>query len=478
MLILLTRIIIRDSTKTGIIVTFFLMLFFSYGNIIALIETRPVIEPLINKQLSFIFLARHKLLTSLWIILYVSGVFFTIKTKRDLRNISKILSVVICSFLVMSLFQIGIYKFSNRGMGRATVKINYGHSETTKLTRPDTLRDIYFIVLDGYASSRILTDVYDFSNQSFTDILTDRGFYVAAESSSNYAHTIPSLASSLNMDYIQHLINRVGVKSMDQAYQLIHDNKVMNILRSIGYRFINYPSGSFPSNYNKFALNIKCGGLNEFTMVLIQSTMLRPLGELPFIDFLPYVSTRQRILCTFSSLASLHTINEPKFVFAHIISPHPPYVFGADGEKLPKAVMKMTGDIWGEKEDYVNQLMYVNKQIEIIIDEILNNSRIPPIIIIQADHGPAATIYDSDNNGWDNPSITGLNERMRILNAYYLPAGGDSILYDFITPVNNFRIVFNYYFGTNQSLLEDEIYYSPLDQTYNFSNVTEKIKNY
>ncbi len=473
---------IRDRLKTGIIVTFFLTLFFSYGNIMVLIETKPVIDFLIYKQLAIVFYARHKLLTLLWTILYISGVFLIVRTKRDLRNISKILSVAICSFLVISLLQVGLYKFSNRGLWRATTKIKHVHSETTRLARPDTLRDIYFIVLDGYASSRILTDVYDYSNQNFIDMLTDRGFYVAAESSSNYAHTNLSLASSLNMNYVQNLIDIAGVESVDykMVYQMIYDNKAMNLLRSIGYKFINYPSGSGPSYYNNFAdLNIRCGGLKEFTVVFIQSTMLRPLGELPFFDFLPYGSTRQRILCTFSSLASLHKDNEPKFVFAHIISPHPPYVFGANGEKLPIAVMKMTGDIWGEKEDYVNQLLYINNEIEVVIDEILNNSRIPPIIIIQADHGPAATIYDSDNiNGWDNPSSTGLNERMRILNAYYLPAGGDCLLYDSITPVNNFRIVFNYYFGTNQPLLKDEIYYSPLDQLYNFAQVTDKINNY
>ena len=86
-----------------------------------------------------------------------------------------------------------------------------------------------------------------------------------------------------------------------------------------------------------------------------------------------------------------------------------------------------------------------------MIDKIIANSSQPPIIILQADHGPASML---DQESLDN---TNIKERMAILNALYLPGDGDKGLYPSITPVNTFRIIFNHYFGTNYSLLKGTI---------------------
>src|SRR6266849_1590823 len=55
---------------------------------------------------------------------------------------------------------------------------------------------------------------------------------------------------------------------------------------------------------------------------------------------------------------------------------------------------------------------------------------------------------------------TAVEQVMHILNAYYLPGGGSSALYDTITPANSFRVVFNYYFQAGLPLLEDKCYFS------------------
>ena len=79
----------------------------------------------------------------------------------------------------------------------------------------------------------------------------------------------------------------------------------------------------------------------------------------------------------------------------------------------------------------------------------------PPIIVIQADHGPLGGEITSDG------------ARMSIFNAYYLPDGGDQLLYPSISPVNTFRVIFNHYFGGEFALLEDVArisqYGSPFD---------------
>jgi len=123
----------------------------------------------------------------------------------------------------------------------------------------------------------------------------------------------------------------------------------------------------------------------------------------------------------------------------------------------------------------LNQLIFVNNKIKIIIDEILSKSEVAPIIILQADHGPTAALSQGMLDGWHNPTDTMLRERMRIFNAYYLPQVGNDLLYKSITPVNTFRLVFNLYFGTNYELLSDRSYFSNYDCPYKFTDVTDRV---
>ncbi|MFC1760292.1 hypothetical protein ACFLZD_02085 [Candidatus Neomarinimicrobiota bacterium] len=75
------------------------------------------------------------------------------------------------------------------------------------------------------------------------------------------------------------------------------------------------------------------------------------------------------------------------------------------------------------------------------------------------------------------PTENMLRERFGIFNAYYLPAGGRELLYDSITPVNSFRLVFDFYFNTNCGLLNDSSFFSNYDRPYEFTNVTDKLKH-
>ncbi|GAG63196.1 unnamed protein product, partial [marine sediment metagenome] len=236
------------------------------------------------------------------------------------------------------------------------------------------LRDIYYIILDGYASSKTLKEVYEYDNSEFTDYLTKEGFFIASKSQSNYATTFLSLASSLNMEYINYLSSMIGVesKNRDVPYQMIRDSKVMKFLKSKGYKFINFSSGWGPTNYNRYAdLNIRSGKLNELFMILIQTTILKPI-----VSYILGDTLRERVLGAFSKLGELYKINEPKFVFAHINCPHPPYVFDANGDLVPETKLLMHGSVWKQKELYLNQLIFVNKKVKTLVKEILLKSEI------------------------------------------------------------------------------------------------------
>ena len=74
-----------------------------------------------------------------------------------------------------------------------------------------------------------------------------------------------------------------------------------------------------------------------------------------------------------------------------------------------------------------------------------------------------------------------MNEAMHNLNVYYLPYGGESILYDGVSQVNSFRLIFNYYFNGEYEILEDKHYWindNPFtnDGYPEFIDVTNKLK--
>ena len=99
-------------------------------------------------------------------------------------------------------------------------------------------------------------------------------------------------------------------------------------------------------------------------------------------------------------------------------------------------------------------MAWTNKRFEWLIDILLSDPEYSPVIVIQGDHGEPA-------------GQSGLNDADRrraeygIMNAYHLPNGGDSLLYPSVSPINTFRIIFNYYLGADFELLEDKSYSSP-----------------
>jgi len=200
------------------------------------------------------------------------------------------------------------------------------------------------------------------------------------------------------------------------------------------------------------------GGANEFEVLLLKTsagllladasiklpTMLRP--DLSG----PRRQHRERILYILDELPKIPRLPSPKFVFAHIVAPHTPYVFGPNGEPIG-------GEVEGVSA-YRDQLIYVNKRVLPVLQQIIANSETPPIIVVQADHGGVRT---------------NLQDRMRILNAYYLPDGGEKILYPSISPVNTFRLILNHYFGTNYPQLEDAAYHSGYETPYDYTVVKD-----
>ena len=144
---------------------------------------------------------------------------------------------------------------------------------------------------------------------------------------------------------------------------------------------------------------------------------------------------RNALLYQFDVLETMPQEEGPKFVFAHILCPHLPYVFGQNGEKVSSK------DAWNtsNKSLYLNQYIYTTKKVEKLIDTLLSKSKIPHIIIIQSDHGSKMDIKYVHN----------------VFNAIYMPGGASKILKPDSSPQNTFRLIFNHYFNQSFPLLPD-----------------------
>ncbi len=205
--------------------------------------------------------------------------------------------------------------------------------------------DIYYIILDGYGRSDILKNEYDYDNSDFLNGLRDLGFYVADCSQSNYAQTQISLASSLNFNYLDALSNRFVPGSEDRTGldALIHHGLVRQSLEKAGYKTVAFATGFLATELSDadyfLSPRRSIGELNEFESLLMETTFARLLLDANTFGMQDSGSElyRERTLFTLDKLDKLSYIKGPKFVFAHLVIPHPPYVFGPTGGPVEPA---------------------------------------------------------------------------------------------------------------------------------------------
>lgn len=351
---------------------------------------------------------------------------------------------------------------------------------------PAELPDIYLLVLDGHGREDVLTESYAVA-PGFADRLEGRGFYVAREAHSNYAQTALSLASSLNMDLLPALLDveDPAAGSRLPLKHIIAQNRVVHTLKDVGYDIVTYPGEySLTAVPDADVERRPLVYLTEYEYVLLGNTAIpwltRQIG-LPQ-GRLAHAVRRNHIQYVLDDLADGGASRPgPTFVFAHLVVPHPPFVFKPDGSyrKTRGSATLADGDSWKSTNNrykekyqsgYRDQVAYLDSEIERVIDRVLAQSERPPVIIVQGDHGPGANV------DWKSQGKSNMRERMAVLNAVYFPDGNYAALYPRMTLVNTFRVVFNHVLGTRLPLTDDQSYFSLWASPFRYANVTEELQ--
>ncbi len=341
-------------------------------------------------------------------------------------------------------------------------------AETSAVAFTGERPDIYFILLDGYARADVLAQYYGFDNSPFLDGLKRRGFQVSDAGNSNYNWTFLSLAATLNMDYLQSLMgDDLAAQGGDReaTYRLLRDNRAARFLRARGYRFIHLQSTWGGTGSNPYADEfLPCGGglfRDDFVLAVADASWLRALGSSATMDI------AQCHLHNFDTLAGLAGAPGPKFVVAHFVPPHHPYLFDRAGNVLRNATLsnqfEFQKQLWEQRDAYRDQLVYVNARIEAVIAQLIAGSARTPVILLQSDHGP--------NLRRGIPAVEQHRIRLANLSAVLLPGAPPDLMPADATPVNLFRRVFDQYFAADMPLLPDRQFISPFQQPFGFVEV-------
>jgi len=457
LLSLFMRWLYKDSQRGALAGGLLLILFFTYGHVYNFLEkTVPA-------------LGRHRLLLPIWLLLAGMGLWLISRRLRDPLSLTKALNVVALVALAFPVYQIAIWEIRLAATG-TNPAVNIPGLGSLHLPANQTPPDVYFILLDEYTRQDVLSEVYHFDNSAFLDQLKQMGFVIVDCSQSNYSQTEMVLTSIMNLNYLDAL-GKFDPGDTEHATlrQLIRNNAVNQTFHQLGYQLVAFETGfHFSEFYNAdFYLSPGgrghdlLGGMNAFEVLLFKSTA--GLALLDFAQVLPSFlvpdtsqpleTKRQQVLFDLEELGTIpQSIPGPKFVFAHILLLHEPFVFTADGSAVdyPDSL---------DEEQYLaayrDQVVFLNSRLLPILQNIIANTDPPPIIILQGDTGPGRVSHAG---------------RMENLSAFYLPGYAQS-LPTTLTPVNDFRLVFDHYFGAALGMLPDVSYFSLYTTPYDFTQI-------
>lgn len=453
-LFILLRLMYKNALRGALASSLVLLLFFTYGQVYHLLEK------------SIPVLGRHRIMLPLWLLLGALGLYLLARRIQDPLTLTRALNLAAVVALAFPIFQVAHWEVNQR-QGDPAQPSSAVENGSLSYSLGDTSPDVYFFVLDSYARQDVLKQFYDFDNSVFITALQGLGFDIVRCSQANYSQTELVLTSILNMNYLDKLGDFAPTNTDPLALRsLIKNNAVMLAFRKMGYKLVSFETGFHfsefydadyylsPSRNN--LLNL--GGMNSFELMLFKSTaglVLYDTSQLapPFLtraESQPLETKRQQVRFDLQELETLPTgIAGPKFVFVHLLVLHDPFVFSSTGE----AVNYPDGmDKGQELAAYRSQLEFLNSRLLPILENIITTSRVPPVIILQGDTGPGLVSHAG---------------RVENLSAFYLP-GEHQPFSSSLSPVNDFRLVFNQYFGTRLALLPDNSFFSVYTSPFDF----------
>jgi hypothetical protein len=379
-----------------------------------------------------------------------------------LIRVDRLLLIVSAVFVGVTLVQIVPHEIELVAAGSGPDPAA-GRVLATTTTAPK--RDVYLLTFDDYPSDRAMQLQFGITND-LTPWLRGHGFQVLDNSHANYIATSLSLATTVNIRTLDDLTAGATSPSTfrERVYGGLQNSLVAQQFKALGYRYLHIGSWWGPTRFDSAAdVNYNYAGGSDFSSVLIQESVvpavLKSLGSPEETFSKNYQAGRYGL----DALDRLPSEPGPKFVWGHVLLPHPALVFDSDGSYMSAAKVRQLG----EKEAFLRQLKYTNDRLESFLGGLLalpEEQR--PIIILQSDEGYVFTrnaAAENEEDGtfdWQKASPEQLEIKFGIQNAWYVPGGVDLGLDPKMTAINTFPVLFKRYFGLDYDLLEDRVWIS------------------
>ena len=459
------RLLLHSWSRAALLTGLLLAWVFVYGHLYNLLKPVTVLG---------IAPGRHRILFPIYTLIGLGLAYYLLRSKNSFTGAVPILNLISIGLVALALGQIGVYSAQIKLAQLDQPKPTH-QSTQVNIANTSQLPDIYYIILDTYTRSDTLKTYFNFDNQPFLDRLQEMGFYVATCARANYTSTETSLASSLNLNYLEALSPKFARGSTDHSALpvLIKDNLLRQVLEPLGYQSIAFQNEYLWAVWTDADIYLVptpsaqvLRSLSPFEAMFERSTVAAFLVDAQSVLFkdwvkqvnFPYADHIEQVNYELDKLPTIPSIAGPKLVFVHVLVPHMPYIFQPDGslqtdENFYRDANNPINDEYYQK-GYTNQVQFINQRMLDILQKIISHSAVKPIIIVQGDHG-----------------VRNYN-RASILNAYYLPGGVEKKLYPTISPVNTFRIVLDNYFGKQYPLLNDASYDTPLER-FDFTPLPE-----
>ena len=423
--IVITKII-KNGNKAALITGVGVGFFFYFGYVQDALDGIMIFNIPINKTSVLVIVS---------IIIFVLSTTYFVKSRKNFESAIKIANVITITLVLVVAIQFVI---------------------------PDAYAEkpnVYHIILDEYTDNEILLKKFNYDNKKFLEFLNKNGFYIPNKSFSTFGSTPGELELILNMDYPR----EIGWVS--DSYQALNNNKVMSVFSDQNYSIIETNSMMRWKNFSDVDTKL-CYDTNfinsEFLDQVLRKSIIRYFLEQHHND-----TRRDTVRCTFNELSEIASQSSgPKYIFSHIYVPHPPFLFGPNGENVIPDHREISGlQSWENPQGYINQLIYATNQVSIVVKNIVKNDP-TAVIILQGDTG---TLTGTDTF---MTTMKDVYQAHSILYAVRIP---DVNNLEYMVPVNTYRIIFNNYFNMDYEYLEQHIYTRQNDV---WVDITEKLREY
>lgn len=462
--------VLRDRHQTAVILSLIVLAFSVSGHIFDLLSES---EPLIVWTIS--------------VLIALASVIAELHKARDANFFQQAvvpMNLIAVTMTLVQLASILAQRFDatiDLGSHLRRPGLNDSGDTQTKVLDSSDRPDIYYIVPDGYPSDAWLQSEMNFDNSEFTEALEARGFVVARQTQANYGLTLASLASTLDMRYLDS--NPSELRDQDYLRFIVSESAVARHLRQLGYTFVQLLSGFFiPSAIADINRDFTPSGTTD--IVVDQSSLAsafqagaRNLDEKTDIEsfykrsFIPlYLDTTliklfasqleallsgtsvgsydflapQRFLATIDEVQAIASMPEATFTFVHLLKPHFPTVFNERGDIINPIINP-------SHHQYFAEFKFTNSKFLEMIDTILAVSRHPPVIIFQADHG---STYGSTRVQLERRRYVHFD----VYAAFYVPEQFGLQIPQVHTAVNTFPQILNAVFDSGFEFREDRLF--------------------